>query len=106
MFLGVSFPPTCQESQTPGGPSDTDVQQNGEQKRDTCHRQVLSRILDKNSNNANNMTGKPPVDYEAVRKILKSLLRELGYSPEEPTREDLKTGGGATDKQVRYHPVL
>ena len=58
---------------------------------------LFNKTINKNETRA---TGKPPADYEAVRKILKSLLRESGYSPEEPTREDLKNGGGATDKQV------
>ena len=61
---------------------------------------LFNKTINKNETRA---TGKPPADYEAVRKILKSLLRESGYSPEEPTREDLKNGGGgATEKQVRF----
>ena len=52
---------------------------------------LFNKTLNKNEARG---TGKAPCDYEELRKVLKSLLRELGYSPEEPTREDMKGGAG------------
>ena len=54
------------------------------------------QVVNKNQSRA---TGAPPADFGEQRRILKSTLREAGFSVEPPTREEVKEEGGDT-KQV------
>ena len=52
-----------------------------------CYVQVVNK-------NQSRATGAPPADFGEQRRILKSTLREAGFSVEPPTRDEVKEEGG------------
>ena len=56
----------------------------------------IIQVVNKNQSRA---TGAPPADFGEQKRILKSTLREAGFSVEPPTRDEVKEEGGDT-KQV------